>query len=109
VTRAKDVGHVRPVCACPALAAPVYNMSMNIQKSRADAHRLMQVLVTGGANTVEPMANAWIHQKAVQASFAEEELFAALKYAGELGWIGRGPKEGWISLTIAGEIAARSP
>jgi hypothetical protein len=84
-------------------------MTMNIYKIRADAHRLVQVLVTGGANSVEPMANAWIHQKAVQACFGEEELFAALKYAAEQGWIGKGSKEGWISLTIAGETAARSP
>jgi hypothetical protein len=84
-------------------------MSMNFQKIRADAHRLMQVLVTGGANSVEPVANTWIYQKAVQASFGKEELLAALKYAEEQGWIGKGPREGWISLTIAGETAARSP
>jgi hypothetical protein len=93
------------------MAASVYNddMSMNIHKIRADANRLMQALITGGANSAEPMVNTWIYQKAVQASFENEELLTALKYAEEQGWIGKGPKEGWICLTIAGETAARSP
>lgn len=78
---------------------------MDIQKTHADALRLLRVLVTGGADSAEPMADAWILQKARQASFGNQELFAALTYAVEQGWIDKGPKE--LSLTVAGVAAAR--
>jgi hypothetical protein len=78
---------------------------MNVHKIRTDAQRFVRVLVAAGANSAEPMANAWIQQMAAHASFNKEELVAAVQYAWEQGWIDNGPSDGWTLLTVAGQRA----
>jgi len=51
------------------------------------------------------MANAWITQEALEIGLEGGELDSALAYAGNQGWLDNTQKEGWTSLTAAGEAA----
>jgi len=75
---------------------------------RANAIRLLKALVAAGANSNTLMANAWVHDIALRdVSLRGTELSSALAYAEGQDWIADGPREGWMTITRSGEIAAR--
>jgi hypothetical protein len=74
---------------------------------RANAIRLLRALVAAGKDSSAPMANAWVQKKALEIGLQQTELASALTYAGNEGWLADGPREGWTSLTRAGEAIAR--
>jgi hypothetical protein len=73
---------------------------------RLNAIRLLQALVAAGANCTAPMADAWIKKVALEIGLRETELYSALAYAGTQDWLVDNQKEGWTSLTSAGEAWA---
>ena len=79
---------------------------MTGQNDEANARRLLRALVARGANSNEPMANAWITEVALEIGLEGDELHSALAYAGEQGWIDNSNMTGRTSLTRAGEGAA---
>ena len=75
---------------------------------RANAIRLLRALVSAGASSKTPMANAWLHNIALRdLSLHCTDLASALAYAGNEGWLKDGPRKDSTSLTRAGEIAAK--
>jgi len=75
---------------------------------RANAIRLLKALVASGANSNRLITNAWVRDIALKdASLRGAELASALAYAEGQGWIADGPREGWTTITRAGESAAR--
>lgn len=75
---------------------------------RLNAIRLLQALVAAGANSDTPMANAWISKVALEIGLKGEEFHSALVYAGGQDWLDNDQKQGWTSLTRAGEALARA-
>ena len=75
---------------------------------RLNAIRLLQALVAAGANFKTPMADPWIKKVAFEIGLKDGELVSALAYAGTQDWLANGQKEGWTSLTRAGEAVAKS-
>ena len=75
---------------------------------RLDAIRLLQALVAAGAKSDAPMANAWISKVGLEIGLKGEEFHSALVYAGGQDWLDNDQKEGWTSLTRAGEALARA-
>ena len=75
---------------------------------RLDAIRLLQALVAAGAKLRAPMASDWIDKIAVrEMALHGTALASAIAYAKAEGWLTDSPREGWISLTHAGEVIAR--
>ena len=75
---------------------------------RANAIRLLKALVAAGANSNTLMVNAWVHEIALRdASLRGTELSSALAYVEGQAWIADGPREGWTTITRAGESAAK--
>jgi hypothetical protein len=75
---------------------------------RLNAIRLLQALVAAGANFKTPMADPWIQKVALEIGLQDGELYSALAYAGTQDWLADSKKEGWTSLTRAGEAVAKS-
>ena len=73
---------------------------------RLNAIRLLQALVAAGANANAPMTDAWITKVALEIGLKNGELYSALAYAGTQDWLADNQKEGWTSLTRAGEAQA---
>ena len=70
------------------------------------ARRLLSALIAAGANTDEPMQNAWVQATALEAAGLDgDDLDGALTAAGEQGWIDQGPRLGTTKLTPAGAQA----
>ena len=82
--------------------------SEQLEEHRANAIRLLKALVARGANSKEPMANAWIEQVALEIGLAGDELHSALAYAGTQKWFKDSNMTGRASLTPAGEGAGES-
>jgi hypothetical protein len=82
------------------------------EASRVEFHFILTVvlsrLVAAGANSDTPMANAWISKVALEIGLKGEEFHSALVYAGGQDWLDNDQKEGWTSLTRAGEALARA-
>jgi hypothetical protein len=86
--------------------------------NEANARRLLRALVARGANSNEPMANAWITEVALEIGLEGNELHSVLAYAYSVqnfGHFGLNVRQGGIensnmtgrtSLTRAGEGAA---
>jgi hypothetical protein len=53
-----------------------------------------------------PMTDAWIRKVALEIGLQNGELYSALAYAGTQDWLADNQKEGWTSLTRAGEARA---
>jgi hypothetical protein len=84
---------------------------MTGQNDRANAIRLLKALVARGANSKEPMANAWITQVALEIGLAGDEFDSALDYATDQGWFDDAEvadNANWVSLTPVGESAGES-
>jgi hypothetical protein len=78
---------------------------------RANAIRLLKALLARGADSKEPMANAWITHVALEIGLAGDEFDSALDYAADQGWLDDAEVSddaGWLSLTPAGEAAGES-
>lgn len=75
---------------------------------RLNAIRLLQALVAAGANSDAPIANARIMKVALEIGLKGEEFHSALVYAGRQDWLDYDQKEGWTSLTGAGETFAKA-
>ena len=81
---------------------------MTSQNDHANAIRLLKALVARGANSKEPMANAWITQIALEIGLQGDEFDSALDYAVDQGWFDDADvadDASWVSLTPAGEGA----
>jgi hypothetical protein len=52
------------------------------------------------------MADAWITKIALEIGLQNGALYSALAYAGTQDWLANNQKEGWTSLTSAGEAWA---
>jgi hypothetical protein len=52
------------------------------------------------------MADAWIKKVALEIGLRDGALYSALAYAGTQDWLADNHKEGWTSLTSAGEAWA---
>ena len=74
---------------------------------RANAIRLLKALVAAGANSKTLMAGAWVDDVALKAALRGTALASALAYAEGQCWIADGVKKGWMTITRAGERAAR--
>jgi hypothetical protein len=74
---------------------------------RANAIRLLKALVAAGANSKTLMAGAWVDDIALKAALRGTALASALAYAEGQCWIADGVKKGWMTITRAGERAAR--
>jgi hypothetical protein len=83
-------------------------LAYNEQVDRLNAIRLLRALVTAGANSKTPMADPWIKKVALEIGLQEGALYSALAYAGTQDWVANSQKEGWTSLTRAGEAVAKS-
>jgi hypothetical protein len=81
-------------------------LAYNEGVDRLNAIRLLQALVAAGANCDAPMADAWITKIALEIGLQNGKLYSALAYAGTQDWLANNQKEGWISLTSAGEAWA---
>ena len=68
----------------------------------------MHALVAAGANCEALMADPWIKKVALEIGLHDGELHSALAYAGTQDWLADSQKEGWTSLTRAGEAVAKS-
>jgi hypothetical protein len=56
------------------------------------------------------MADAWIKKVALEIGLRDGKLCSALAYAGMEDWLADNHKEGWTSLTSAGEASVpRTP
>jgi hypothetical protein len=73
---------------------------------RANAIRLLKVLVAAGANSNTLMVGTWVDDVALKASLQGTALASALAYAEGQGWID-GVEKGWMKITRSGERAAR--
>jgi 2-hydroxychromene-2-carboxylate isomerase len=82
-----------------------YNDKMIGQNDHANAIRLLRALVARGANSKEPMANAWITQVALEIGLDGDELNSALAYALTQNWLEDSNMTGRTLLTPAGEGA----
>jgi hypothetical protein len=78
---------------------------MTGQNDRANAIRLLKALVARGANSKEPIANAWITHVALEIGLAGDEFHSAVTYAGTQNWFEDSNMTGRTSLTPAGEGA----
>jgi 2-hydroxychromene-2-carboxylate isomerase len=78
---------------------------MTGQNDHANAIRLLRALVARGANSKEPMANAWITQVALEIGLDGDELNSALAYALTQNWLEDSNMTGRTLLTPAGEGA----
>jgi hypothetical protein len=83
-------------------------LAYNERVDRLNAIRLLQALVAAGANSKAPMADPWIAKIALEIGLHDGELHSALAYAGTQDWLADSQKEGWTSLTRAGEAVAKS-
>jgi hypothetical protein len=83
-------------------------LAYNERVDRLNAIRLLQALVAAGANFKTPMADRWIQKVALEIGLQDGELYSALAYAGTQDWLADSKKEGWTSLTRAGEAVAKS-
>jgi hypothetical protein len=81
-------------------------LAYNERVDRLNAIRLLQALVAAGANANAPMTDAWITKVALEIGLQNGELYSALAYAGTQDWLADNQKEGWTSLTRAGEARA---
>jgi hypothetical protein len=81
-------------------------LAYNERVDRLNAIRLLQALVAAGANCDAPMADAWMTKIALEIGLQDGELYSALAYAGTQGWLVDNQREGWTSLTSAGEAWA---
>jgi hypothetical protein len=63
-------------------------------------------MVAAGANCYASMADAWIKKVALEIGLRDGALYSALAYAGTQDWLADNHKEGWTSLTSAGEAWA---
>jgi hypothetical protein len=81
-------------------------LAYNKRVDRLNAIRLLQALVAAGANANAPMTDAWITKVAREIGLKNGELYSALAYAGTQDWLANNQKEGWTSLTRAGEAWA---
>jgi hypothetical protein len=75
---------------------------------RLNAIRLLKALVAAGANSGAPMTNTWIRKVALEIGLKGGEFHSAFAYAGGQDWLDDNQKEGWTSLTGAGEALARA-
>jgi len=75
---------------------------------RLNAIRLLQALVAAGANSGSPMTNNWIRKVALEIGLKGSEFHSAFAYAGTQDLLNNDEKEGWTSLTGAGEALART-
>jgi hypothetical protein len=74
---------------------------------RADAIRLLKVLVAAGMDTRAPRANAWIEKKALEIGLEGNQFVSALAYAGNEGWLVDAARRDWTSLTRVSQAVAR--
>jgi hypothetical protein len=80
----------------------------NGRVDRANAIRLLKVLVAAGANSKTLMVNAWVDDIAQsELSLRGTEISSALAYANGQGWLADGPRQGWTIITREGEKVAR--
>ena len=102
-----------PVSECPAVLLYRIRRGDKLRViwqpfvDRANAIRLLKALVAAGANSKTLMAGAWVDDVALKAALRGTALASALAYAEGQGWIGDGVKKGWMTITRAGERAAR--
>ncbi len=76
---------------------------MDPAESESPARQLMKVLVNAGFSVDEPVQDDWVQAEALRTLGLEgEALDAALRLAGEQGWINPGPGPGTLVLTHAG-------
>jgi hypothetical protein len=54
------------------------------------------------------MTNNWIRKVALEIGLKGSEFHSAFAYAGTQDWLNNDEKEGWTSLTGAGEALART-
>jgi hypothetical protein len=103
-----SVAEVEKGCAPPSSNLGRQHIGALLPMDRANAIRLLKALVTAGANSNTLMVKAWVHDIAVRnGSLRSAELSSALAYAEGQGWIADGPRQGWTTITRAGESAAR--
>jgi hypothetical protein len=77
---------------------------MDPTQSETPARQLLKVLIDAGLKVDEPAQNAWIQTEALRALGLDgEALNAALRLAGEQGWVENGLQPGTMVLTIAGQ------
>jgi hypothetical protein len=74
---------------------------------RANSIHLVKALVAAGANSNALMVNTWVEDIALKAALRGTTFASALAYAQGQGWIADGPRNGWTTITRAGERAAR--
>jgi hypothetical protein len=91
--------------ACARFQLP-HNEKMTGQNDHANAIKLLKALVARGANSKEPMANAWITHVALEIGLAGDELHSAVAYAVTQNWFKDSNMR--TSLTPAGEGAGES-
>ena len=76
---------------------------MDPAESEGPARQLMKVLVNAGFSVDEPVQDDWVQSEALRTLGLEgEALDAALRLAGEQGWINPGPGPSTLVLTHAG-------
>ena len=76
---------------------------MDPTESESPARQLLKVLVNAGFSVDEPVQDDWVQSEALRTLGLEgEALDAALRLAGEQGWINPGPGPGTLVLTHAG-------
>ncbi len=77
---------------------------MEPAESESPARQLLKVLIDAGFNVDEPVQNTWIQTEALRVLGLEgAALDAALRLAGEQGWVENGPQPGTMVLTAAGQ------
>ena len=77
---------------------------MDPTESESPARQLLKVLIDAGLKVDEPVQNVWVQTEALRVlALNGEALDAALRLAGEQGWVENGPQPGTMVLTASGQ------
>jgi hypothetical protein len=77
---------------------------MDPTESEGPARQLLKVLIDAGLKVDEPVQNVWVQTEALRVlALNGEALDAALRLAGEQGWVESGPQPGTMVLTASGQ------